>query len=965
MLIPTLALVTALAVPPPDFIRPLTDQERKNAVTLIEKFKADPHGPYSGVQWICNDGQVLAPQLNACVPFGGGRMFGFIYPVVQQLGDEYGLYMGTIFAALTPEVFLKANYYRCRAFIVEAYLERALDGWVLHGAKNYRGFRQIEDESEYARRSVMEVTKRAEIIGPGRGMIVRLIRAMPYGKRSLVADEMRAIAAQIGDADPKQFGNLRFKIHAMPEPADVDKVEAYGKSKTGELAEKAAKLAETMRIYYTPSHRLERLKEIRQWIGDLNTKKAIDKLVAIDNTDGPALVKVGAELIATADKPIYPGTTSRQGERNLLLLHAMAIVEEMWVAVTADLTRRKLTRSETLDLTADFVRSGQSLGWFSPREKAVLLVAIDGMRTGDAQQYAAGARNLSRALEWARARLLADIGVAVDRYAQVEPKARSVVDDQLRSGMMLPFAALLDRLANDVEKLRGGGHRLVGVDAGTGSLRGENAGLAVGMLHIQAEGEDPHDLARTDIALLLDLPPELPPVAGIITVGAAGSLSHVALLARNLGIPHATVSGEVAAALQPLAGQSLFLGVSSGGRVALGPVSALGPDEAKQVVTDEPSADKTSLKIDEKLLDLATTRIAQLTEVSEADIGIRLGPKAGELGRLKRLFSDRVSDAEVIPFGAFVRHVDRPGKHGALSPLATLKAAYNETKALPVEDAEQRMLGALAVFRKAILTLPFPEGFEKEVEAALGVLGKPNTFGVFVRSDTNVEDLKDFTGAGLNLTVFNRVGLKSVLAAIREVWASPFTERSYRWRQRLLDNPEHVYPSVILHKTVPSDISGVMVTVDLETGDRDALTISASEGVSAVVDGGAPETVIVDRDGKVRLLASSRTATKKTIPKPPAEGVQVEAAQGRDPLLGERELAELKALAAEALHKIPPKEGDMPWDIEFGFIGSKAYLMQIRPLRISRAATTQPFLQALDMSAALPTTPIDLNAEVP
>jgi phosphoenolpyruvate synthase/pyruvate phosphate dikinase len=204
-----------------------------------------------------------------------------------------------------------------------------------------------------------------------------------------------------------------------------------------------------------------------------------------------------------------------------------------------------------------------------------------------------------------------------------------------------------------------------------------------------------------------------------------------------------------------------------------------------------------------------------------------------------------------------------------------------------------------------------------------------------------------------------------VLASIREVWASPFTERSYRWRQRLLANPEHVYPSVILHKTVPSEISGVMVTVDLETGAKDALTVSVSEGVSAVVDGGAPETVVIDKDGKVRLLASFRTATRKTIPKPPAEGIQVEAAQPRDPLLGDRELAELKQLAAEALQKIPPKEGGMPWDIEFGFVGRKAYLMQIRPLRISRAATTQPFLKALDAKATLPTTPIDLDAEVP
>ena len=47
--------------------------------------------------------------------------------------------------------------------------------------------------------------------------------------------------------------------------------------------------------------------------------------------------------------------------------------------------------------------------------------------------------------------------------------------------------------------------------------------------------------------------------------------------------------------------------------------------------------------------------------------------------------------------------------------------------------------------------------------------------GVFVRSDTNVEDLPGFTGAGLNLTVFNVVGFDNIVKAISEVWASPYT----------------------------------------------------------------------------------------------------------------------------------------------------------------------------------------------
>jgi len=251
------------------------------------------------------------------------------------------------------------------------------------------------------------------------------------------------------------------------------------------------------------------------------------------------------------------------------------------------------------------------------------------------------------------------------------------------------------------------------------------------------------------------------------------------------------------------------------------------------------------------------------------------------------------------------------------------------------------------------------------VQQALARLGRPGSFGVFVRSDTNVEDLKDFTGAGLNLTVPNRVALRDVLQAIREVWASPFSERSFRWRQRLLTNPEHVYPSVLLHRTVPSEISGVLVTTDIDGIATDAVTISANEGVAAVVDGGVPETLVLTADGAVRLLSSARSPVKKAIPPPPAAGVKVVAARGLEPLLSARHLEELKRLAAEVRERIIAKGAALPWDVEFGLLGSKAYLMQIRPLRISRAPAAHPFLQAVDAQAGAIATAIDLNQVVP
>jgi len=187
--------------------------------------------------------------------------------------------------------------------------------------------------------------------------------------------------------------------------------------------------------------------------------------------------------------------------------------------------------------------------------------------------------------------------------------------------------------------------------------------------------------------------------------------------------------------------------------------------------------------------------------------------------------------------------------------------------------------------------------------------------------------------------------------------------RSFSYARRSPRRFRHFLPSVLLHRTVPSEISGVMVTTDLELGTHGAITVSASEGVSAVVDGGAPETLVLQQDGTIRLLASSRTATRKLIPPPPEEGVVIMPSAGRDPLLGDHEIAELRGLASDVIRKMPPT--DVPWDTEFGFSKGRAYLLQIRPLRASKSAVTNPFLLAIDAKSELPLAPLDLSEDLP
>ena len=74
-----------------------------------------------------------------------------------------------------------------------------------------------------------------------------------------------------------------------------------------------------------------------------------------------------------------------------------------------------------------------------------------------------------------------------------------------------------------------------------------------------------------------------------------------------------------------------------------------------------------------------------------------------------------------------------------------------------------------------------------------------------------MEDLKEFTGAGLNLTLFNVLDKEKIIEGIKDVWASPYTERSFKWRQVYLLNPENVFPSILVIPSVDVDYSGVLI----------------------------------------------------------------------------------------------------------------------------------------------------------
>jgi phosphoenolpyruvate synthase/pyruvate phosphate dikinase len=427
----------------------------------------------------------------------------------------------------------------------------------------------------------------------------------------------------------------------------------------------------------------------------------------------------------------------------------------------------------------------------------------------------------------------------------------------------------------------------------------------------------------------------------------------VQLLARNLGIPNVVVGNERVPAVKARAGSLVVLAVSPGGVVQL---AESGPRFDGLFGKQQPE-ERIVIRADLEKLDLSQTDFVPLARLRTADSGRVSGPKGANLGELRAVFGEQVPDGFVIPFGAFRKVLDQPLEPGGPSAFEWMQQEYRTIETLSPRPQEQTraISDFLARLRAWIERVdPGPEFRERLAKTLADRFGKEGTYGVFVRSDTNVEDLPGFTGAGLNLTVSNVVGTEQVLEAIRRVWASPFTERAYGWRQSHMEEPEYVFPAVVVQRSFPSEKSGVMVSTDVGGGEPGWITVAVNEGVSGAVDGQAAESLLVStQTGEVRLLAQATSPLRNVLS--PGGGVAEEPASGAEQLLDPGEIAQLVELAKQLPTRVATLRGQngetLPADVEFAFRGGRLTLLQIRPFVESRAAQRNEYLLSLDAGA--------------
>jgi pyruvate, water dikinase len=261
--------------------------------------------------------------------------------------------------------------------------------------------------------------------------------------------------------------------------------------------------------------------------------------------------------------------------------------------------------------------------------------------------------------------------------------------------------------------------------------------------------------------------------------------------------------------------------------------------------------------------------------------------------------------------------------------------------ALDVEDVNA-LAKAGAEIRRWVVETPFQPALEAAIAEAFVTLQAGNdNLAVAVRSSATAEDLPDASFAGQQETMLNVRGLDQVMLSIKEVFASLFNDRAISYRVHQGFEHAGVALSAGIQRMVRSETgsSGVMFTLDTESGFREAVFITSSYGLGETVVQGSvnPDEFYVY---KPALRAGKRSILRRNLgsklikmiysstPNELVDTVEVAEAERLQFSIND---AEVEALAKQAL--IIEEHYGRPMDIEWAKDGDdqQLYIVQARP----------------------------------
>lgn len=332
------------------------------------------------------------------------------------------------------------------------------------------------------------------------------------------------------------------------------------------------------------------------------------------------------------------------------------------------------------------------------------------------------------------------------------------------------------------------------------------------------------------------------------------------------------------------------------------------------------------------------THIIDLAHLGMRDLD-QVGGKNSSLGEM----ISHLSAVGVAVPGGFATTADSFREFLAQDGLD--QKIYAQLATLNTDDVHQ--LAAVGKqIRAMVINTPFTPEFEHEVHVAYQQMAKSighDEFSVAVRSSATAEDLPDASFAGQQETFLNVKGAAAVLESIKHVFASLFNDRAIAYRTHHEFAHHDVALSAGIQQMVRSDlaVSGVMFTMDTESGFEQVVFITSSYGLGEMVVQGAvnPDEFYVHKPGLeagrpaiIRKNLGSK-ALKMVYCEDPTQNrrvkiVDVEPTESR---LFSLTADEVERLAQQAL--IIEKHYGRPMDIEWAKDGTNGqlYILQARP----------------------------------
>ena len=328
--------------------------------------------------------------------------------------------------------------------------------------------------------------------------------------------------------------------------------------------------------------------------------------------------------------------------------------------------------------------------------------------------------------------------------------------------------------------------------------------------------------------------------------------------------------------------------------------------------------------------------VVNFDRLGMADIE-QVGGKNASLGEMIGQLSQagiRVPGGFATTADAFREFLDQ----GALA--ARIEARLKGLDADDVEALER----CGAEIRGWIEATPLPKPLQSEIgEAYKALTGGDESVSLAVRSSATAEDLPDASFAGQQETFLNIRGLPNVMSALKQVFASLYNDRAISYRVHKGFGHSSVALSAGVQRMVRSDLSasGVMFTLDTESGFRDVVFITASWGLGEMVVQGAvnPDEFYVHkpmlRGGKFPVIRRSLGSKlqKMVFAEQARAGLSVKTVEVSEAdrnrfCLSDEDTIELARFALKI-----EEHYQRPMDIEWAKDGSdgRLYILQARP----------------------------------